>query len=187
MRSNNYHLHLIDVGRSYSNLQLPSLQQLKIASRIFLPFPFIFPLVLFSIYTNFIHNLPPPTLIQLYENYIPSQFYITVASIVYIFWLIRPTLTWFLGYSVQGINCLPILFQNCTPVQILTASQAKSGSPHHLHLIREVCKYIYNRTRTFPLSHATVTHFVPFKPSTASCMSKITFVILVYTNDVLLT
>jgi hypothetical protein len=47
--------------------------------------------------------------------------------------------------------------------------------------------YYYNRTRTFPLSHPTVTHFVPFKPSTASCMPNISFVILVSTNDVLLT
>jgi hypothetical protein len=45
----------------------------------------------------------------------------------------------------------------------------------------------YTHTRTFSLSHATVTHFVPFKPSTASSMPNISFAILVSRNGVLLT
>ena len=49
-------------GRSYSNLQLPSLQQPKIASRVFLLFLFILPAVLFSIHTDSLHTFPSPQL-----------------------------------------------------------------------------------------------------------------------------
>ena len=62
MRSHNCHLNLFDMGRSYSNLQLPSLQKPKTESRVFLLFLFILPLVLFSIYTNFLHIFPSPQL-----------------------------------------------------------------------------------------------------------------------------
>ena len=46
-RSHNCHLHLFDVSRSYSNPQLPSLQQLKIVSYVFLLFLFISSIILY--------------------------------------------------------------------------------------------------------------------------------------------
>jgi len=149
MPSNNCHLHLSDVCRSYSNLQLHSLQQLKIASHIF-PLSPPRPLHYCSFYTNFIHNLPPPNsppaAVKLYSIII--LYYYPLPSI---FLHIKPTLTWYLGYLGQGIDCLPILIQNCTPVHILITSKQNlvafsictslekyvniiTFSPEHFHL-----------------------------------------------------
>jgi len=52
MRPHNCQLHLVDVGQFYSNLQISTLQQPKIASRLSL---FILPVVLFPLQTEFPH------------------------------------------------------------------------------------------------------------------------------------
>jgi len=146
-----------------------------------------FPLQDCSIYTHFIHNylLPfsPPAALKLYS-----------ITILYYYGLYRLYFFTHNAYfnfvpSLLGAgNWLPsYTVPNCTAVHILITPQAKPGSLQYLHFIREICKYYYTRTRSFPLSPASVTHFVPFKPSTASCMPKISFVILVSTNAVLLT
>lgn len=117
-----------DSGRSYSNRQLPSFLQPKMASRIFLFLSFISLLVLSSLYTDFPHFFPhfSSTLHLLLAKYGSSKIYITMVCIVYINCLTSPTLTCFLGYSGQGIISRPIfVFQNYTPVKILIDPQAK--------------------------------------------------------------
>ena len=161
MRSHNCHLNLFDVGRSYSNLQLPSLQQPKIASHIFLHL-FILPLVLFSTYANFLHIFPsPPASHKLYSITILYSH-----ALYCLYYLIHST---YINCDV-GRRKLAAFLYFSFKTAILITSQAKAGRPQYLHFNREFCKYYYNCTRTFPISSTTVTHFLPLNhPLPAAC------------------